>query len=86
VTEHEFRMVCAGCLERRRSGAQRAERGRRRVPVFPVLQAGLALVLAWLWFFALGRGLLRLPADFHDGAVFGDVVESVFGAEGGGGG
>jgi hypothetical protein len=86
VTEHEFRMVCAGCLERMREGGQRGEGRRLRLPVCPVVQVVLALGLVWLCAFALGRGLVRMPSDFHDGAVFGDVVESLFGAGGDGGG
>jgi hypothetical protein len=68
ITEHEDRVICAGCLrkivvgEAARSGAA----GRVLRSLLPV--AGL--LLAWLTFYVLGRTLLLIPVSVHDGTVW----------------
>jgi hypothetical protein len=68
VTEHEDRVLCADCLKKIvardtivPSGLRRALRG-----LLPI--AGL--LMAWLFFYALGRTLLWIPAAVHDGTVW----------------
>lgn len=68
VTEHEDRVLCAECLKKiiaretpGSSGIGRVLRG-----LLPV--AGL--LMAWLFFYALGRTLLLVPAAVHDGTVW----------------
>src|SRR5436190_4931215 len=68
ITEHEDRVVCAACL-----------RKLARVPLFKrrgfarVLRAGqvlLGLLVAWLFFYLIGDGLLSLPDSFHQGELW----------------
>jgi hypothetical protein len=68
VTEHEDRVLCAECLKKevaresvRPGGFRRLLRG-----LLPV--AGL--LIAWLFFYALGRTLLLIPSAVHDGTIW----------------
>ena len=68
VTEHEDRVLCAECLkkviasENVRSGVGRSLlRG-----LLPI--AGL--LMAWLFFYAIGRTLLLIPSAVHDGTIW----------------
>jgi hypothetical protein len=68
VTEHDDRVLCAECLKKvvaheivRISPFRRMLRG-----LLPI--AGL--LMAWLFFYALGRTLLLIPAAVHDGTLW----------------
>jgi hypothetical protein len=67
VTEHDDRVICAGCLKRMRADSSGASRAWRRIarPLGPVL----GLLIAWLAFYCVGRALLAIPVAVHDGAV-----------------
>ncbi len=68
VTEHEDRVLCAECLKKivAREAAQAGGFRRAIRSLLPV--AGL--LLAWLFFYGLGRTLLLIPAAVHDGTVW----------------
>jgi len=68
VTEHDNKVLCVECLKAivagravRRSGMRRVLRG--LLPVAGVL-------IAWLFFYTVGRTLLLIPSDVHDGTVW----------------
>jgi hypothetical protein len=68
VTEHEDRMLCAGCLHKQFPTAQS-----RRTRALSGARAGqllCGLVVAWLFFYWLGQGLLAIPSSFHNGTVW----------------
>ena len=68
VTEHADRLVCASCLAKL-SGAGAS--GRKRWPaVLTTGQVLVACLVAWLFFYGLGRGLLLLPDSFHAGTLW----------------
>lgn len=69
VAEHDGRMLCGACLraERRDKSAVRHP-GLRRVMLGARVAA--AALVVWLCFYALGRALLSVPSDFHEGAVW----------------
>ena len=71
VTEHDLRMLCARCL-RDHSAATDKPRHRNRIlaalPVSIQLLAG-AFIL-WLTFYLLGRCLVAIPSDFHEGTLW----------------
>jgi hypothetical protein len=68
VTEHEDRVICAACL--RQLPGEEATRGARGKRVLALVQAGGGLLLAWFFFYWLGRVLLWVPSDFHEGTVW----------------
>jgi hypothetical protein len=68
VTEHEDRVVCADCLELL-AGAPKRRGSRLALLKMPVLFAAGFLAL-WIFFFALGRGLLALPSSFHQNTLW----------------
>ena len=68
VTEHEDRLICASCLKKLTAGSQqRKQRLRLAVQAGQVL-AGI--LVAWLFFYSLGRILLLIPTSFHDGTIW----------------
>lgn len=65
ITEHEGRVICAACL-RRLTRPEAPARRRFRVPwqPLPVLAGWL---VAWGLFYLLGRVLLEIPGEWHEG-------------------
>ena len=68
ITEHDERVICASCLKKIAHAAEQP--ARRRWNLWPVLQGGSGLMLAWLIFYVIGRILLALPDSFHDGTMW----------------
>ena len=78
VTEHEGRVICAGCL-REQAAASAAKRAGRRWPgrVLAAARRGaqftVGVGVAWLFFHLLGQMLLTLPDQFHAGTFWDQV-------------
>ena len=68
VTEHEGRILCAGCLARLARTPD--EKPRRRFHPLRALAGLLGLAALWLVFYAGGRLLLALPSSVHEGTVW----------------
>ncbi len=68
VTEHDGRVVCAGCLKK--LAAVRSSRRAAFVWVLRLGQMAGGLVVALIFFYWLGQTLLSLPASFHDGTLW----------------
>ena len=68
ITEHEDRVICAECLRTLIAGQQSQSGGFRRV--FGLLLPLAGLMIAWLFFYAVGRSLLWIPASVHDGSIW----------------
>jgi hypothetical protein len=68
VTEHEARIICAACLRRQLA---RATASRHRGAAW-LRAAGCAagFLVAWLFFYGMGRLLLKIPSSFHDGTAW----------------
>jgi uncharacterized protein (DUF983 family) len=68
VTEHDDRVVCSACL------SQLARKPVDQRPAFARLarfgQYVAGLLIAWFFFYLIGEGLLRIPAQFHDGTLW----------------
>lgn len=68
ITEHEDRVVCAACL-RQLAGVPLTRR-----PAFlgavRAVQLAVAVMFVWICFYGLGRVLLDVPSQFHDGTVW----------------
>ena len=68
VTEHMERLVCARCLEKLSQPAARI-RGRFRAGLL-LVEAACGLLLAWMFFYGLGRVLLAIPSPLHEGTLW----------------
>ena len=68
VTEHEDRVLCAGCLAR--LTGQGDKRVRRLGALWRAAQFAAAVLVVWLVFYGLGQGLLALPSSFHEGVLW----------------
>jgi hypothetical protein len=70
VTEHQDRVICAGCLQKLGRGSAGGRVRFQRVLVAGGCLAGV--LTAWLCFYAVGRGLLAIPDSFHAGTLWQD--------------
>lgn len=77
ITEHDFRMICAGCLaelldgggeEKTKSGVGIAG------PVLSVLQVAAGVVVVWFVCFTLAELLRELPPELHSGSMFEEIM------------
>jgi hypothetical protein len=68
VTEHDGRVICALCLKRLAGEGQRKHRGIGRLG--RVAGALLGVAAAWAFFYWTGQALLRIPAEYHEGALW----------------
>ena len=68
ISEHEDRVLCATCLARSTLKEARA-RSRVTAVIRPLLVVA-GLLIAWSFFDLLGRTLMMLPADVHEGTVW----------------
>ena len=68
ITEHDDRVVCSACLKKlaRLPLAQRFAFAR----IFRLAPVVLGVLLAWVFFFLIGAGLLKIPATFHEGTLW----------------
>lgn len=68
ITEHDDRVICATCLKKlTRPGF------RERIRLAWLAgwtQALLGVLAGWLFFYLVGRVLLAIPSDFHEGTVW----------------
>jgi uncharacterized paraquat-inducible protein A len=68
ITEHDDRVICSSCLKKL---TVRTEARRRSfAPAFRVAAAVAGLLVAWMFFFIIGRMLVKIPTRFHEGTVW----------------
>lgn len=74
VTEHGARMLCATCMRRALRGGEisRRRKGSGRPTLIALALGGF--IFAWLCFYLIGRLLLRIPSEFHEGTIWETVV------------
>jgi hypothetical protein len=75
VTEHDDRVICADCLKKisvqaRVSHGRFAAAGR-------LLACIAGILLAWFFFYSMGRLLLLTPTSFHEGTLWQKTVEDL---------
>jgi hypothetical protein len=68
VSEHDDRILCAACLKR--AVARPASRRRALIAGVRVAELAAGLLILWLCFYALGKALLSLPHEFHEGKLW----------------
>lgn len=66
ITDHEGRVLCAGCLAVETGDRAGGRRGWGRWLKTSVA-AGIGLLFAWFLFYLLAGLLLRIPSEFHEG-------------------
>jgi hypothetical protein len=69
ITEHEGRVVCAGCLKK----LIRPVEAKRRHPFrffMNTVKFISGIIILWLFFYYIGRILMAIPASFHDGTFW----------------
>ena len=74
VSEHEDRVLCARCLAKRT--ASKPEKHSRLGGVLRTGAAVFGVLTAWWFFDLIGRGLMLLPADVHEGTVWQELGEA----------
>lgn len=68
IAEHDDRVLCAACLKK-----LVVSNAKRKNPLAFIRQSALVvagMLVAWLFFFWIGRGLLAIPTSFHDGTIW----------------
>jgi hypothetical protein len=69
VTEHDDRMLCSGCLAHLAgSRGQGAGRWRERLILWTQGIGGFLMI--WYLFYMVGRMLLAIPHEFHEGTIW----------------
>jgi hypothetical protein len=68
VTEFEGRMVCSACHRQKSQVKEKPLRDRALITAS--LQFIIGLVLLWLGAWVLGRVLLSIPSEFHEGTTW----------------
>jgi len=70
ITEHEDRVICAGCLRKLARVPLLNRRGFAGLIRGSQLMFGL--IAAWFFFYLIGEALLAMPTSFHEGALWGE--------------
>lgn len=68
VTEHDDKVLCAGCLENKI--IPKAARPTRLSRLVRVLYFLLGAMLLWIVFYYIGQILLSLSSEFHEGTLW----------------
>ena len=68
ISEHDERILCTACLGKLVAPAARAPRSFESI--FLVGQSLLAVAIIWFFFFLIGRVLVAIPSNFHDGKIW----------------
>ena len=68
ITEHDDRVVCSSCLKRLTAKTEKPRRS--FASLWRVTAAVAGFVLAWMFFFLIGRLLVNIPSSFHEGTIF----------------
>jgi hypothetical protein len=75
VTALDRRMFCSGCLSAKTE--VKAKKKRDWFLVTTGVQLALGLVLLWLGGYWLGKLLLSVPSEYHEGSVWEKVMDSL---------
>jgi hypothetical protein len=73
ITEHDERVLCASCLKRQTAKVERPKRS--LAPVARAFTACCGFLVAWFFFYIVGRSLLMIPSRFHEGTLWKSEME-----------
>ena len=68
ITEHEDRILCASCLKSQTQGL--AQKSPRAALLFRAVQMCISILILWIFFYYIGKALLLMPDEFHEGSVW----------------
>lgn len=78
ITEHDYKMICAGCLAGLLEGREEEEKKRGKAgwagPVVTLLQAMGGIGIVWFSCFAIAELLRELPPELHSGSMFEEIM------------
>lgn len=68
ITEHDDRVICSSCLRKltARPDAQR----RSFAPIARIAALLSGAIVAWVFFFVIGRLVVNVPTDFHEATLW----------------
>lgn len=69
VTEHDGRVICQSCL----SALLEVDDPKRSHAIAAILRAFAVFggfMIGWWVFYLLGKALIAIPSEFHDGTMF----------------
>ena len=71
ITDHDGRILCAACIQKLTAAKTTSfQKGGWQNAVLLPVRLAVALFVAWVCFYAVGRMLLAIPSEFHSGAVW----------------
>jgi hypothetical protein len=73
VAEYEDRVLCSSCLKK--ISAPVVKRSHNFKFIGRVLPLCFGLVVGWLFFYFVGKILITIPAQFHDGKIWEQMME-----------
>lgn len=68
ITEHGLRVLCASCLRKTAPVEARASRG--WMGFLRWIPSALGILAAFCFFYSLGRFLLTMPTQYHEGTLW----------------
>ncbi len=70
ITEYDDRILCTRCLDKIIHASK--IKTSRLSTLFRSTGALFGILILWLAFYYLGRIIVSIPADFHEGAIWSD--------------
>lgn len=78
ITEHDYRMICAGCLAALLEGKGEVEKKGGRAglggPAITLVQVVVGVMVVWFVCFTMAELLREMPPDLHSGSMFEDIM------------
>ena len=71
VTEHELQMLCVACFRKISEDLKPVKKSSPwLLPIAVSLQLLLGILLVWISFYVVGRLVVAVPSDFHEGTLW----------------
>jgi uncharacterized paraquat-inducible protein A len=68
ITEYRGKVICSRCLKKL-ADSETAQKFSFKLPL-KFIESLIGIILAWLFFFIIGQGLLMIPHSFHEGTIW----------------
>lgn len=77
VVEHEDRIICSSCLAKITTATVKPARTWNFRPALRFVAAFTGVIVAWVLYFGLGRGLLAIPDESHAESLWKRTMQEV---------